>query len=528
MPLPVTNGRITALFGPTNERLDSGGINKGLDIGVPVGTPVSAVAGGTVIAVGDQGDGWGISVKVRDAQGNVHNYGHLSGAQVRVGDSISPGQQVALSGNTGASTGPHVSYDVLGSGGSYIDPSPFLGFNAAGDNRVSQALIGQDVSALGAVAQQGGASASQSSLNPQGTDWGAMADQYGQIVQTIFAAKPSLDEFQDQTIEGIPYPAQQQYFEALGEWQLMLTDSLATLQGLEQAGSGLVTLDDGTLITESQYASLDPSARAQVDAAIANRDANLTNSYRQTLNEIGLAEYDLSVNRVTTENQRIQDEFNNKIAALQTSLDYDNTNLRKAETEISRALNGMAESRGRAQLIQDAQREAVKYGTTGGQTSFTAADLGGAVGSLAQQAGIGAGQSVISYPGFTTMDPEGDMARFDEQFGVSGPIPGVPGLLTQPGALPQAPGLLSSYDIAIPNLLRPEPPSLLGGVTFDSFGRPQTSALNPLTIQPSRPSSLLDSPWEPTGSLLPQSLPTGLMGAATPWADLFNQRLAGR
>lgn len=147
--LPVAGGTITAVFGPTNEPLDSGGFNKGLDIGVPVGTAVSAVVGGTVVAAGDQGDGWGISIKIRDANGNIHNYGHLSAANVQVGQTVSAGAVIAASGNTGASTGPHLSYDVLGPNGQFIDPSPFLGFNASGDNRAGHPAIGQDIASLG-------------------------------------------------------------------------------------------------------------------------------------------------------------------------------------------------------------------------------------------------------------------------------------------------------------------------------------------------------------------------------------------
>jgi len=68
--------------------------------------------------------------------GRVVNYGHLSSADVRVGDRIGPGTVVGASGNTGASTGPHLSFDVLDPNGNAIDPSDILGFQASGDNRV--------------------------------------------------------------------------------------------------------------------------------------------------------------------------------------------------------------------------------------------------------------------------------------------------------------------------------------------------------------------------------------------------------
>jgi hypothetical protein len=116
--------------------------------------------GGTVIQAGPGSDGWGISVKIRDADGIIHNYGHLSGVNVSVGDTVSAGQSIALSGNSGASTGPHLSYDVLGPDGRALDPSPYLGFNAVGDNRTSS-LIGADVSDLGSVATSSGGGSSK-------------------------------------------------------------------------------------------------------------------------------------------------------------------------------------------------------------------------------------------------------------------------------------------------------------------------------------------------------------------------------
>lgn len=129
---PITQG-----FGPTDTELDgayagAAHFNKGLDFGVPIGTPIDSVVGGTVVAAGDQGDGWGISVKVKDANGYIHNYGHLSGVNVQAGQTIQAGTIVGASGNSGKSTGPHLSYDVLDPNGQYIDPSGFLSAPGSG------------------------------------------------------------------------------------------------------------------------------------------------------------------------------------------------------------------------------------------------------------------------------------------------------------------------------------------------------------------------------------------------------------
>jgi hypothetical protein len=123
--------QVTQGFGPTSEPLDSGWggyahFNKGIDFGVPAGTPVRSIVSGTVISAGPGTDGWGTSVKIRDADGNTHNLGHLSAAQVQPGQTVLAGQTVGISGSTGASTGPHVSYDVWDAAGNYFDPSGYI------------------------------------------------------------------------------------------------------------------------------------------------------------------------------------------------------------------------------------------------------------------------------------------------------------------------------------------------------------------------------------------------------------------
>lgn len=128
---PPTRGSITQGFGPTNEPLDGpyqgyAHFNKGIDFGAPEGTPVTATVAGTVVSAGDSGDGWGISVKIRDARGYVHNYGHLQAANVQVGATVAAGANVGKVGNTGKSTGPHLSYDVADKTGTYIDPTRFF------------------------------------------------------------------------------------------------------------------------------------------------------------------------------------------------------------------------------------------------------------------------------------------------------------------------------------------------------------------------------------------------------------------
>lgn len=82
--------------------------HNGLDYGLPTGTQIIAPHGGKVIEVADEGTrGYGRYIKIEnDKEGSV--LAHLSSFQVKVGDIVSEGQPIALSGNTGNSTGPHL------------------------------------------------------------------------------------------------------------------------------------------------------------------------------------------------------------------------------------------------------------------------------------------------------------------------------------------------------------------------------------------------------------------------------------
>lgn len=97
--------------------------HDGMDMSVPIGTPVVAAAGGEVTYAGYMG-GYGLVVKV-DHGGVVTMYAHLSRAAVSVGESVGAGDVVAYSGNTGVSTGPHLHFTVF-SGGTPVDPLSWL------------------------------------------------------------------------------------------------------------------------------------------------------------------------------------------------------------------------------------------------------------------------------------------------------------------------------------------------------------------------------------------------------------------
>lgn len=97
-------GEITSDFGA--DRGESK--HSGIDIAVETGTNILAPFSGTIVAAEDSGDGYGKRVDIKnDKTGEVVRLGHNSELKVSTGQKIQEGQEVAKSGSTGKSTGPH-------------------------------------------------------------------------------------------------------------------------------------------------------------------------------------------------------------------------------------------------------------------------------------------------------------------------------------------------------------------------------------------------------------------------------------
>jgi murein DD-endopeptidase MepM/ murein hydrolase activator NlpD len=86
-------------------------MHEGLDIATPIGQPIYAPSDGTVVFVGTEG-GYGKVLVIDHGYGVKTRYGHLSEILVHLGDRVGRGDKVALVGNTGRSTGPHLHYEV--------------------------------------------------------------------------------------------------------------------------------------------------------------------------------------------------------------------------------------------------------------------------------------------------------------------------------------------------------------------------------------------------------------------------------
>jgi murein DD-endopeptidase MepM/ murein hydrolase activator NlpD len=116
---PVTNWTVTSTFGYRWGRL-----HAGTDVGVPVGTTVRASRAGQVITAGWVG-GYGNCVMIDHGDGVWTVYGHLNEITTSVGSYVNQGDQIALSGNTGRSTGPHLHFEIRVNG-TATDATPYL------------------------------------------------------------------------------------------------------------------------------------------------------------------------------------------------------------------------------------------------------------------------------------------------------------------------------------------------------------------------------------------------------------------
>ncbi|MGW7467740.1 M23 family metallopeptidase [Streptomyces xantholiticus] len=124
--LPIAGSFVTTGY-KTGGALWSSGSHSGVDFRAASGSSVVAVGSGTVVEAG-WGGAYGNNIVIRMNDGTYTQYGHLSSIGVSVGQQVTPGQQIGLSGSTGNSTGPHLHFEARTTPeyGSDIDPVAYL------------------------------------------------------------------------------------------------------------------------------------------------------------------------------------------------------------------------------------------------------------------------------------------------------------------------------------------------------------------------------------------------------------------
>jgi murein DD-endopeptidase MepM/ murein hydrolase activator NlpD len=120
--LPVKGARLTSTFGAR-----WGSFHEGIDLAAPMRTPEYAAADGVVLRAGAAG-GYGQAIFILHESGDVTVYGHMVEILVEPGQYVDAGETIALLGNEGRSTGPHLHFEVRvgGEDGEKIDPIGWL------------------------------------------------------------------------------------------------------------------------------------------------------------------------------------------------------------------------------------------------------------------------------------------------------------------------------------------------------------------------------------------------------------------
>lgn len=111
------NGKIVSGFGYRNDPyFGHGHFHAGVDIVAQIGTPIAAVADGTIITAGYTATGYGIEIEIDHGKGYVTKYAHLSSTKANKGSKVKRGEIIGYTGSTGYSTGPHLHYEVIKNG----------------------------------------------------------------------------------------------------------------------------------------------------------------------------------------------------------------------------------------------------------------------------------------------------------------------------------------------------------------------------------------------------------------------------
>jgi len=123
---PVEDGWLSSKYGKRNDPFTGKQeFHKGLDFAGKKGAEVIVVGDGVVTWAGER-SGYGNMIEVSHGNGYVTRYGHNQKHLVKVGDTVRKGQQIALMGSTGRSTGPHVHFEVMRDGKT-VNPAKYIG-----------------------------------------------------------------------------------------------------------------------------------------------------------------------------------------------------------------------------------------------------------------------------------------------------------------------------------------------------------------------------------------------------------------
>jgi murein DD-endopeptidase MepM/ murein hydrolase activator NlpD len=121
---PLDNYTVTSEFGPRNDPITGkASFHSGIDLAAPSGTPIKAVADGTVTKIQSDPDGYGNWVEIKHADGSTTRYAHMSAfGNIKVGQEVGAGSIIGAVGSTGHSTGPHLHFEWRDANGNAMNP----------------------------------------------------------------------------------------------------------------------------------------------------------------------------------------------------------------------------------------------------------------------------------------------------------------------------------------------------------------------------------------------------------------------
>lgn len=142
--LPVKDFKITSGFGlRKSPKAGASSEHNGVDLSVPLNSVVFAPMDGVVEKIYENEKG-GKQLIIRHSDGSKSGYAHLNDFKVSVGQSVKKGDQVAFSGNTGITTGPHLHFTFRNPKGEFVDPIDFFNMKGTNKTRYNKGLSNWD------------------------------------------------------------------------------------------------------------------------------------------------------------------------------------------------------------------------------------------------------------------------------------------------------------------------------------------------------------------------------------------------
>ncbi|MCE2929936.1 MAG: peptidoglycan DD-metalloendopeptidase family protein [Vampirovibrionales bacterium] len=125
---PLPSGKSTSGFGMRNHPVHGGQkMHNGQDLAAPMGTAIQAAADGEVTINAFEAKGYGNWIEIKHPNGKSTRYGHMKDkSPLAVGTKVTQGQVIGSVGSTGASTGPHLHFEVRNTAGKAENPVAYL------------------------------------------------------------------------------------------------------------------------------------------------------------------------------------------------------------------------------------------------------------------------------------------------------------------------------------------------------------------------------------------------------------------